>query len=322
MWGREGDRVAKSDDQRKRLEALNRGPLRTAKDGRSGIGDVRRKLLRSRREGRPERAQVVLYRRAIPRSEPRAERAPRPSGEPVSLEQAVDGVEATSAHGGCALLVENRLRELDAREARLCELFRSGVERVDSPLCRRISSVTEMEALEPGDFVFVDVETTGLASAPLFLIGTMVWEDEGLLARQYFARDYSEEAAVTSLFIEAARGKRVLVSFNGKSFDLPYIRARAAANGVEFAISPVHFDLLHECRRAWKEVLPDCKLQTLERSICSRVRESDIPGCEVPDAYHAFVRTENAAEIAAILRHNLLDLVTLAELAVKLPDPG
>ena len=85
-------------------------------------------------------------------------------------------------------------------------------------------------------------------------------------------------------------------------------------------IDPLHFDLLHESRRVWKDVLPDCRLQTLERHVCGRFRQADIPSSEVPEAYHEFVRTENAWQIVEVLNHNLLDLVTLADLMTRFPE--
>ena len=71
-----------------------------------------------------------------------------------------------------------------------------------------------------------------------------------------------------------------------------------------------------------KPITPDedDKLQTLEHRVCGRRRSGDIPGAEIPAAYHAFVRTGNAAEMSLIIKHNRLDLLTLAELLTKLPD--
>jgi uncharacterized protein YprB with RNaseH-like and TPR domain len=137
--------------------------------------------------------------------------------------------------------------------------------------------------------------------------------------RQFLARNYAEESAVIASFGETLAACRALVTFNGKSFDVPYIRTRAVANGVPFSCGLGHVDLLHVARRTWRSVLPNCKLQTLETMVCGhQPRYGDIPGSEIGDAYHAFVRTGNAWQIAQILKHNMLDLVTLAEILMAL----
>ena len=77
-------------------------------------------------------------------------------------------------------------------------------------------------------------------------------------------------------------------------------------------------DLLHEARRIYKKDLPNCKLQTLERHICGRERDDDIPGSEIPAAYNEFVRTGNAHKIRSILMHNLYDIFTMADLMCRM----
>ena len=152
-------------------------------------------------------------------------------------------------------------------------------------------------------------------------IGAMTWEDGELVVRQYFARHYGEEPAVLSAFLKQASGPRVLVSFNGKSYDWPYVRMRAAATGVPFHADFAHLDLLHASRRVWGKTLPDCRLQTLEHHVCGCPRRSDdIPGSQIPDAYHEFVRTGDAAKMLTVLEHNLLDLATLARLLVVVSE--
>jgi uncharacterized protein YprB with RNaseH-like and TPR domain len=312
--------VSKSRDFRKRLDALNRQPLPQGKGSAGEVEDIRRRLQRMRREAPPP--QAILYRRDIPRGEGRPARPRRPAGPPLLLEEAAQGTDVESPDGGTAYLVVERIEDRGEEWAALCGVFRDALARADSGLRRRIAAGCGVDDVAPADVIFLDLESTGLAGTPLFLVGTMVWEDEGLVVRQYFARDYSEERAVISLFLGVVARKKLLVSFNGKSFDLPYVRVRAAANGLPFEVNLAHFDLLHECRRIWRHVLPDCRLQTLESRICGRYRHSDIPGAEIPDAYHEFVRTGNAAEVVEILDHNLLDLATLADLMVHLPAPG
>jgi hypothetical protein len=169
--------------------------------------------------------------------------------------------------------------------------------------------------------LFFDIEATGLGNSPVFLVGVMRELGGDLVVRQFLARDYSEEAAVIRGFLEEATAARELVSYNGKSYDLPYLRNRAVATAVPFALDLPHRDLLHEARRKWKEVLPDCRLQTIERRILGRGRADDIPGHAIPDAYHAFVRTGDPRDIVRILEHNRIDLLSLAAILRRLDGP-
>jgi len=275
--------VSAQDDLRKRLEALNRRPLPERTEDDPEVAGLRRKL-RERRKG-PERAPdaprsqtpgEILYRRDLPQPGTRAQRPIAPA-HPVELTTAVDGREIEGPHGGRAFLVVKKVRELEDA-ATICEAFHSQVGREDSNARRWVEAMCGAQAVTPEELIFVDLETTGLAGTPLFLIGTMGWEKNGLVVRQYFARNYAEERAAISLFAGALAERKLLVSFNGKSFDLPYVRVRAAATGVPFDGEPPHLDLLHVSRRIWRGRLPDCRLQTLERIICGRMRLGDIPG--------------------------------------------
>ena len=173
-------------------------------------------------------------------------------------------------------------------------------------------------ALSPVERVaHLDIETCGLAGMPVFLLGLLVWQDGGLVLRQFMARDYSEEQGMLAAAWEALDRVGVLVTFNGMAFDVPFIESRTAAVGLGArGLGARHVDLLHESRRRWKPVLPNCRLQTLERFVCGRLRTGDIPGDLIPSVYHEFVETADARQIEVVLRHNARDLVTLAELAV------
>ena len=261
----------------------------------------------------------VVFRRELPRS-----RRPVPGPEPAAgsgglrLEEAVPGEQFDGPQGGRAYLIRTSLAELAGSDA-LDQAFARALEQPDWPL----RTWLVQRGLEPGPapdtVVFLDLETAGLGSAPLFLIGALVWSVQGLHAEQYLARDYAEEQAAIARFLADHRHRALLVTFNGKSFDYPFLRARAAATGVAFGWHPGHLDLLHASRRAWGRLLPDCRLQTLERYVCRRARSSDIGGELIPAAYHAFVRTGDATEMVEIIRHNLLDLATLAELMTRFP---
>jgi uncharacterized protein YprB with RNaseH-like and TPR domain len=268
------------------------------------------------------RTRPITFKRDRPRIGSQA-RPDVAKGRIVPLDGAVAGVERTSAAGATWLLVEESVVDRDPSGAELCGGLRSCLADRDGPIRRRLGEIHEPFAGDPAELVFVDLETTGLSSSPVFLIGAMAWCGDGLVIRQFFARDYAEERGILSAYADWAAERPVWVTFNGKSFDWPYLRARAAACGVPMPEPRAHLDLLHESRRRWGKALPDCRLQTLETRICGRRRFGDIPGQAIPDAYHRFVRTGHAAEMAEVLKHNLLDLLTLADLMVRWSqEPG
>jgi len=169
--------------------------------------------------------------------------------------------------------------------------------------------------------LFLDLETGGLASSPVFLAGTMHWNGEDFVLRQYFARHYGEEAALLRALAQATRGFEFLVTFNGKSYDAPFLANRAIVHGVTLALPPRHVDLLHIARRRWKRVLRDCRLQTLEFHVCQRRRSGDVPGEEVPGLYHDYVRSGDPWRLVPVFHHNLLDVITMAEILRALCTP-
>lgn len=309
-------------EARKRLETLNRGPLQAGVPERGTLEDIRRRIRTSANPPgtpTPVVAQPIVYGRTPPVGASPAVpyRAPQPR---LALDEAVSEIETPVPPYGYAFLIQTSVSDLHVDMAARIAAFCTALTTPERGARQRLDHSFPDLAVAPRDLLFVDLETTGLGGTPLFLIGTMVCEGHDLIVRQYLARSYAEEPAVTALFLERAARKRLLVSYNGKSFDMPYVRTRAAANGLPYTLELPHFDLLHEARRIWKDSLPNCKLQTLEHHICGRPpRAGDIAGCEIPEAYHAFVRTGNAAQLAQILTHNLWDLITMAEIITKLP---
>ncbi|MFM7230889.1 MAG: ribonuclease H-like domain-containing protein [bacterium] len=184
---------------------------------------------------------------------------------------------------------------------------------------------TELAAVRErglGRVLFLDLETCGLSSCPVFLAGTMTWNGEDFVVRQYFARHYGEEAALLAAVAEQAREYETLVTFNGKSYDAPFLRARAVTHGVPLELPRNHLDLVHHARRRWRTGLPDCRLTTLERRVCGRQRTGDVPGSEIPGLYHAFVKDADPWPLVPVFHHNLLDVLTMADLLHALCRPG
>lgn len=176
----------------------------------------------------------------------------------------------------------------------------------------------EFARLDPTRTLVMDIETGGFSGTPVFLIGVVALDSRPLCVEQWLARDYPEEEAILHRLAQWARARPNWVTFNGKAFDVPFVLDRARVHGVNMQPPRVHADLLHAARRRWRGELPDYRLETLERRVLGRRRVGDVPGCDVPDLFHHFIRTRNASPLKPVLEHNQLDLLTSTELLLRL----
>ena len=150
----------------------------------------------------------------------------------------------------------------------------------------------------PKRWAFLDTETTGLAGGAgtyAFLIGVGSIDEEGFRVRQFFMRDFGEEASLLARLTEYLSGFDVLITYNGKTYDVPLLetRYRMARSKPPFA-RLAHLDLLHGARRLWKLRLDSCRLVDLENQILGLEREGDLPGEMIPYYYFQYLRTQQA----------------------------
>ncbi len=174
--------------------------------------------------------------------------------------------------------------------------------------------------LDPAGTLVIDIETGGFAGTEVFLVGFVCLDSRPLQTVQWLARDYPEELAVLRALAELASRRNTWITFNGKSFDGPFLRDRAVLHRVELAPPARHLDLLHLARRRWRGRVPDCRLRTLEQHVLNWRRTGDVPGSDIPDLFHHFRRTGNAAPLRPVLRHNQLDLIACTELLLRLAE--
>ncbi|HTY15740.1 MAG TPA: ribonuclease H-like domain-containing protein [Methanoregulaceae archaeon] len=163
-------------------------------------------------------------------------------------------------------------------------------------------------------FLFVDLETLGFFSRPIILFGLAEFQNRKLVVFQYLVRNMEEELAALTETIEHVRKKPVVVSYNGKAFDLPYLISRSAFYGTSTVRAGFHIDLLHVSRRMYRGMVQDCRLATIERHVLDNSRAVDIPGSLVPEFYESYQRTGNPGPLIPVVGHNREDVVTLARL--------
>jgi len=172
--------------------------------------------------------------------------------------------------------------------------------------------------------LFIDTETTGLAGGTgsyAFLVGLGYFSDGEYLLEQYFITDPGGETELVDLLAEKISKFNTLVSFNGKSYDIPLLQTRFILHGSSFKIRQMpHIDLLPLARRFWKTVLPGCSLQQLEEYILGTGRQtgSDIPGSQIPQIYFEYLKTQDASPLEKVFYHNKIDILSMLLLLEKM----
>ncbi len=172
----------------------------------------------------------------------------------------------------------------------------------------------------PRDFVLLDIETLGLFSRPIILIGIAGIEGNRILFHQYLLRSIAEEPAALSAVKSHIGEHSAFLTFNGRTFDIPYIQERFFYYGLQGNLERAHFDVLPYSRRAWGETSPNCRLVTLENFLFGEERLDDVPSALVPEFYETYMQTGNPGPLVPIVEHNRKDLDTLGRLFSKLHE--
>jgi uncharacterized protein YprB with RNaseH-like and TPR domain len=172
------------------------------------------------------------------------------------------------------------------------------------------------------DFLFLDTETTGLAGAGTlaFMVGVAFIEcgsaTDVLIVRQYFLRDHADETAMLLLLSELLEQKAGLITFNGRTFDLPLLGNRYLMNRMSSRLIEVpHLDLLPPARRLWRNRFGSVALGNLEKELLKVHRtEDDVPGWLIPGLYNDYLRSGDASEMYRVFYHNQLDMLSMVTL--------
>jgi tetratricopeptide (TPR) repeat protein len=181
----------------------------------------------------------------------------------------------------------------------------------------------EIEQSAPLRWAFLDTETTGLAGGAgtyAFLIGVGRITKEGFRVRQFFMREFGEEASLLHSLTEHLAQFDVLITYNGKTYDQPLLETRYRMQRMPPPFSRLaHLDLLFGARRLWKLRFDSCRLVELENQILGVEREGDLPGELIPYVYFEYLRTREAFKLLPIFHHNAIDILTLACLTGIVP---
>ncbi len=197
-------------------------------------------------------------------------------------------------------------------------------------LIARIGRHEGLTSIAPERVLYLDTETTGLAGGTgtyAFLVGIGHFVDGGFRLRQYFQTDYGQERALLRALSDYLVNFDAVVTFNGKTFDLPLLETRFTMNGLGRRQHPQtnvrllpHLDLLHPARRIYRDRFASCRLSELEQHVLGLVRQEDVPSWEIPGLYFRYVRNRRFRAVIPVFEHNALDVLSLVTLTSHLCD--
>ena len=175
--------------------------------------------------------------------------------------------------------------------------------------------------------LFFDLETTGLsggAGTVAFVVGFGCFQGARFHVWQFVLPSFAGERRLLAAVTAAVSRAHTVVTFNGKSFDVPFMEMRWLYHRLATPLSALrHLDLIHPARRLWG---PDTGgLGALEDRVLGFRRQDDVPGPEIPSRYFDYLRSGDPAPLRDVLLHNGLDLASLAiltGLACEMVDGG
>ncbi len=203
------------------------------------------------------------------------------------------------------------------RAAQACPLDAGMLQPVTGSELALLGSGDFADEYAPGEFLFLDTETTGLstgAGTVAFLVGIGKIEDDQLVVTQVLMRDYDQEGALLQAVLDEAASSRCLVTYNGASFDLPLLRSRLTMHRMRGLSEIAHVDLLYATRRVFRLRLGSCSLTRVEEEVFGEKREGDLPGADVPGRYFEYLEKRDERLLQDVLTHNRQDIVSLARL--------
>lgn len=233
------------------------------------------------------------------------QRAPSLSATPVE-----------TPHG--SLLLKQVLLEADHHHGRAA--VRGALE-ARAPMIADLALDPALAGVDLSGVLFFDTETTGLAGGTgtlPFVVGMGWFEEERLRLCQLVLERPGREGPILAFLAERLAKASCLVTYNGKSFDWPLVRARFVMNRQPVPQALPHLDLLHCARRIFRHRPGGARLIQFESEVLGFRRVGDVPGSEIPELYFRYLRSGDGSLLEPVLTHNAHDLVLLAALLGEL----
>lgn len=168
------------------------------------------------------------------------------------------------------------------------------------------------------DALIFDIETTGLNPHynQVILIGFIQFDRlRRPVLHQLFLEDAKEEPELLTAFREIVEGSGFYITYNGNSFDLPFLNTRMRKHGQTRLIDSFYNIDLMRILKTSRFNLPvkDYKLKTIEKFM-GISREDQISGKESAALYEEYLSGKDPSVKSKILLHNSEDIINLYRL--------
>ena len=171
-------------------------------------------------------------------------------------------------------------------------------------------------------FCVFDIETLGLRPdlCPVILPGVMAVEKDGsCLLTQYFAETPGDEKELLAALNEYLNRFDYIITYNGRHFDMPFIKKRASLLGLsDFAADPYNLDLylIINGHSPFRRTIKNLRQSSVEEYMgLAPDRLDKISGKESVDLYYKYLSCNDSALklslMEKILLHNHDDLMQL-----------
>lgn len=167
---------------------------------------------------------------------------------------------------------------------------------------------------------FFDIETTGLSPfrCKLILSGFSIPEKDKITSVQFLADDPSEEPLVIKETLKIMDDLDMVVTYNGKTFDMPFLDQRIKADKIHLSMPlPFNLDLYQAVKYTspLKSFLPNLRQKTVESYMgLWTTRTDEISGADSVDLYYHYAGTKDEKIRDVILLHNADDIRQLSKL--------
>ena len=184
------------------------------------------------------------------------------------------------------------------------------------------------------DFLFLDIETLGIIDSPIIIVGIGFFENKKFKIQIFFARELEEEIAICEhLKTNILPRFRCFITYNGKTFDIPYLANRflyffdenpmISMNDLPYEKCNTnlhHIDLYHHCRRLYKGLYENYTLTNMEEKLLKWKRDNSLPSNLVGVCYKKY--KENPERYIGLMKevieHNYYDIYSMPLIFKKL----